>query len=112
MDLGLRGKKALLCGASRGLGKACAFALAHEGVDITIMARKRDVLEQACAEIAEATGVKVTPVAGDITTTEGRAAAIARLSRAGHSAQQRRRPGCPAISATGRATNGSRRSTP
>jgi 3-oxoacyl-[acyl-carrier protein] reductase len=76
MDLGLRGKKALLCGASRGLGKACAFALAHEGVDITIMARKRDVLEQACAEIAEATGVKVTPVAGDITTTEGRAAAI------------------------------------
>src|ERR1700681_4235616 len=77
MDLGIRGKKALLCGASRGLGKACAFALAREGVDITIMARKRDVLEQSCAEIAKATGAKVTPVVGDITTKEGRAAALA-----------------------------------
>ncbi len=111
MDLGLRGKKALLSGASRGLGKACAFALAHEGVDITIMARKRDVLEQACAEIAEATGVKVTPVAGDITTTEGRAAAIAACPAPDILLNNADGPR-PAISATGRATNGSRRSTP
>jgi NAD(P)-dependent dehydrogenase (short-subunit alcohol dehydrogenase family) len=62
MDLGIRGRKALLGGASRGLGKACAFALAQEGVDVTIVARKRDVLEKTGAEIAAATGVEVTTV--------------------------------------------------
>jgi len=77
MDLGIRGKKALLVGASRGLGKACALALAQEGVDVTIVARRRDALEQAGAEIAAATGVKVTTAVGDITTKEGRAAAVA-----------------------------------
>jgi 3-oxoacyl-[acyl-carrier protein] reductase len=77
VDLGIRGKKALLSGASRGLGKACAFALAREGVDLTIVARRRDVLEQAGTEIAAATGVKVTAIAGDITTGEGRSAALA-----------------------------------
>jgi 3-oxoacyl-[acyl-carrier protein] reductase len=77
VDLGIKGKSALICGASRGLGKACAFALAHEGVDVTIVARKRDVLERTGAEIARATGVKVVTVAGDMTTTVGRAAAIA-----------------------------------
>jgi 3-oxoacyl-[acyl-carrier protein] reductase len=77
VDLGIRGKKALLSGASRGLGKACAFALAREGVDVTIVARTRDVLERTAAEIREATGVKVTPVTGDITTKEGRSAALA-----------------------------------
>jgi 3-oxoacyl-[acyl-carrier protein] reductase len=76
MDLGIRGRKALLVGASTGLGKACAFALAQEGVDITVVARKRDVLERTAAEIASATRVKVTPVAGDITTKEGRTAAL------------------------------------
>ena len=77
MDLGIRGRTALLSGASRGLGKACAFALAREGVDVTIVARRRDVLEQTGAEIAAATGVEVTVVAGDITTKEGRSAALA-----------------------------------
>jgi 3-oxoacyl-[acyl-carrier protein] reductase len=77
VDLGIRGRKALLSGASRGLGKACAVALAREGVDLTIVARTRDVLEQASTEIAAATGVKVTAVAGDITTSEGRSAALA-----------------------------------
>ena len=77
MDLGLRGRQALLSGASRGLGHACAFALAREGVDVTLVARKRDVLEKAGAEIAAATGVKVTTVAADITTGTGRAAAFA-----------------------------------
>jgi 3-oxoacyl-[acyl-carrier protein] reductase len=77
MDLGIRGRKALLCGASRGLGKACALALAREGVEITLMARTRDVLEAAGAEIAKATGVKVGTVVGDITRPEGRAAAVA-----------------------------------
>lgn len=76
MDLGIRGKKALVSGASRGLGKACAFALANEGVDVTIVARRRDVLERSGTEIEAATGVKVNTVAGDITTNEGRAAAL------------------------------------
>ena len=77
MELGIRGRKALLSGASRGLGRACAFALAQEGVDVTIVARKRDALEKTSAEIAAATGVKVTTVAADITTGAGRAAALA-----------------------------------
>ncbi|MCC6777592.1 MAG: SDR family oxidoreductase [Hyphomicrobiales bacterium] len=77
MDLGIRGKKALLSGASRGLGRACAVALAREGVDVTIVARKREMLEATGAEIAAASGVKVTTVAGDITTAAGRSAALA-----------------------------------
>jgi 3-oxoacyl-[acyl-carrier protein] reductase len=76
VDLAIRGRKALLSGASRGLGKACAMALAHEGVDITIVARTRDVLEHAADEIRAKTGVEVTPVAGDIATVEGRTAAL------------------------------------
>src|SRR5215471_10810815 len=77
MDLGIRGRKALLVGASRGLGKACALALAQEGVDVTIVARKRAPLEATAAEIAAATGVTVTTAAGDITTPVGRTAALA-----------------------------------
>jgi len=81
VNLGISGKTALVCGASRGLGKACAFALAGEGVDVTVVARTRDVLERTAAEIAQATGVKVGSVAGDLTTPEGRAAAVAACPR-------------------------------
>jgi 3-oxoacyl-[acyl-carrier protein] reductase len=77
MDLGIRGRKALLTGASRGLGKACAMALAQEGVDITILARTRETLEATCSEIRNATGVAVTAVVGDITTARGRDDALA-----------------------------------
>jgi 3-oxoacyl-[acyl-carrier protein] reductase len=76
VDLGIAGRKALLNGASRGLGKACAVALAQEGADVTIVARTRDVLECTCDEIRAATGVDVIPVVGDITTEAGRKAAI------------------------------------
>jgi 3-oxoacyl-[acyl-carrier protein] reductase len=76
VDLGIRGRKALLSGASRGLGKACAVALAQEGVDVTIVARTADVVEHAADEIRKLTGVTVIPVAGDIATPEGRAAAL------------------------------------
>jgi 3-oxoacyl-[acyl-carrier protein] reductase len=76
MDLGIRGRKALLSGSSRGLGKACALALAQEGVDITLVARTRDVLERTADEL-RATGAKVTPVVGDISTAQGREAALA-----------------------------------
>jgi len=77
MDTGLKGKTALVCAASKGLGRACAMALAQEGVDVTITARTAATLEETAEAIRRATGVKVTAVAGDITTEAGRAAALA-----------------------------------
>jgi 3-oxoacyl-[acyl-carrier protein] reductase len=76
MELGIKGRKALLSGASRGLGHACALALAQEGVDVTIVARTRETVESAAADIHKATGVTATPVVGDIATPAGRAAAL------------------------------------
>lgn len=77
MDLGLAGRKAIVCAASKGLGKGCALALAQEGVDLVITARGDGPLQQAAEDIRRATGVSVTTVAGDIATSEGRAAALA-----------------------------------
>ena len=77
MDLGLKGKKAIVCAASKGLGRACAMSLAREGVDVVITARTLETLEATAAEIRAATGAKVTVVAGDITTEAGREAALA-----------------------------------
>jgi 3-oxoacyl-[acyl-carrier protein] reductase len=76
MDLGIRGKTALVCAASKGLGKGCAMALAQDGATLVITARGKDALEATAAEIRKASGVTVTAVAGDITTPEGRAAAL------------------------------------
>ena len=77
MDLGIRGKQALVCGASKGLGRGCAEALAAEGVNLVIVARTSDVLEAAAEAIRRQSGVSVTAVACDITTAEGRAKALA-----------------------------------
>ncbi|MGK9169902.1 SDR family oxidoreductase [Inquilinus limosus] len=77
MDLGLAGRKALVCAASKGLGKGCALALAREGVHLTITARGAEALEATAEEIRRETGAKVTTVAGDITTDAGREAALA-----------------------------------
>ena len=77
MDLGIRGKTALVCAASKGLGRGCAFSLAREGVNLVITARGREVLEKTAQEIRSATNVRVTTVVGDITTDEGRRAALA-----------------------------------
>jgi len=77
MDLGISARSALVCGASKGLGLACAQSLAREGVAVTMVARGADALEAAAAAIREATGVTVTTVAADITTPAGRAAALA-----------------------------------
>jgi 3-oxoacyl-[acyl-carrier protein] reductase len=77
MDLGIRGKNALVCGASKGLGRGCAEALAAEGVNVTLVARTADALEAAAEDIRRATGVTVNAVACDITTAEGRAKALA-----------------------------------
>ena len=77
MDMGIRGKTALVCAASKGLGRACVMALAQEGVNVVITARGKEALEATAADIRSATGVTVTTVAGDITTPEGRKAALA-----------------------------------
>src|SRR5215813_2656077 len=76
MDLGIKGKNAIVCAASKGLGKGCAMSLAREGVNLTINARTKDALEAAAKEIRDATGVRVTTVAGDITTDAVRAALL------------------------------------
>jgi len=77
MDLGITGKIALVCGASKGLGKGCAVSLAKNGVNLVLAARGRDLLETTAAEIRQQTGVKVTAVAADVTTDSGRAALLA-----------------------------------
>jgi 3-oxoacyl-[acyl-carrier protein] reductase len=78
MDLGIKGKTALVCAASKGLGKGCALALAREGVNVTITARTASDLEATAEEIRRvAPDVTVAVVAGDITTPEGRRSALA-----------------------------------
>jgi 3-oxoacyl-[acyl-carrier protein] reductase len=76
MDLGIRGKTALVCAASKGLGKGCAQALAREGVNLVITARGAEALQATSQEIQKAYGVQVIAVPGDITTPEGREAAL------------------------------------
>jgi 3-oxoacyl-[acyl-carrier protein] reductase len=81
MDLGIAGRTALVCAASKGLGRGCAEALAAEGVHIVILARTAATLEATADEIrrtiAAKSGATVKTVACDITTPEGRAAALA-----------------------------------
>ncbi len=78
MDLGIQGKWALVCAASKGLGKGCAQALVREGVNVVITARGTEALEATATELrALNPAVRVLAVAGDITTPEGRAAALA-----------------------------------
>jgi 3-oxoacyl-[acyl-carrier protein] reductase len=76
MDLGLKGRTGIVCAASQGLGKASAMVLAREGVNLFIAARRGDVLESAAGEIASATGNRPKTVIADVTTREGRDAAI------------------------------------
>ena len=77
MDLGIDGRRALVCAASKGLGRGCAEALAREGVHVTICARTRTEVERVAAEISRMSDRPVGYVACDITTAEGRAAALA-----------------------------------
>ena len=76
MDLGLAGKRALVCAASKGLGRGCAEALACEGVDVTICARTAEDVERATTEIGALAGRPVHGIACDIATAEGRAKAL------------------------------------
>jgi len=78
MDLGLQGKWALVCAASKGLGKGCAQALAAEGVNLVITARGADALEATATQLRQlAPGIEVRTVVGDIATEAGRHAAMA-----------------------------------
>jgi 3-oxoacyl-[acyl-carrier protein] reductase len=78
LELGIRGKRAIVCAASKGLGRGCAEALAAEGVDLVINARGAEALEATAAALRKH-GVKVTAVAADVTTDAGRAAVLAAL---------------------------------
>jgi 3-oxoacyl-[acyl-carrier protein] reductase len=77
MDLGIRGKRAIVCAGSKGLGRGCAAALAAAGVDLVLNARGAEALASTAAELRAAHGVAVTPVAADITTEAGRAEVLA-----------------------------------
>ena len=78
MDMGIKGRWALVCAGSKGLGKGCAAALAAEGVNIVVTARGEEALRATAAELSAAhPDVRVIAVVGDITTPEGRAAALA-----------------------------------
>jgi 3-oxoacyl-[acyl-carrier protein] reductase len=71
MNLGIAGRKAIVCASSRGLGKACARALAEAGCEVVINGRDAKKLEAAAAELSSVAGVKVIPVAADVATPEG-----------------------------------------
>lgn len=71
MDLGIKGRKAIICASSRGLGRACATALAEAGADVVINGRDQATLSATADDIRSATGVNVTAVAADVGTPEG-----------------------------------------
>jgi 3-oxoacyl-[acyl-carrier protein] reductase len=77
MDLDISGRRAIICASSRGLGRACAQALAAAGCEVVINGRDEDALKATAAAIAQATGAKVIPVRADVATPEGQAALLA-----------------------------------
>jgi len=74
MDLGIAGRKAIVCASSRGLGRACAKALAEAGCEVVINGLDRDRLAATAAELRQATGAKIIPVAADVASPEGQKA--------------------------------------
>ena len=79
MDLGLKGKRAIVCASSKGLGRACAMALAEAGCEVVINGRDAATLDAAAKAIAATTGARVIPVAADVGTVEGRKALLAAM---------------------------------
>jgi 3-oxoacyl-[acyl-carrier protein] reductase len=77
MDLGIAGRRALVCGGSKGLGRAAALALAREGVDVVLVARNADALRTAAEEIGTETGADITFIPADVTSIAGQKAIIA-----------------------------------
>ncbi len=80
MDLGIKGRKAIVCASSRGLGKACAMELARAGCDVVVNGRDEKTLAATADEISKATGAKVIPVAADVGTPEGQAKLFAAMA--------------------------------
>jgi 3-oxoacyl-[acyl-carrier protein] reductase len=76
MDLGIKGRRAIVCASSKGLGRGAAEALAEAGVTLTLNARTADVLERTADDIRSRYGVEVRTVAADVTTDDGRAALL------------------------------------
>src|SRR6476660_1484454 len=80
MDLGIAGRKAIVCASSRGLGRACALRLAEAGCEVVVNGRDKAKTEGTAAEIAKATGANVIPVIADVATPEGQAALFAAMA--------------------------------
>ena len=81
MDLGLKGRRAIVCASSKGLGRACAISLAQAGCEVVINGRNKDMLEASAKEIAAATGARVIPVVADVGTAEGRKALLSAVAQ-------------------------------
>src|SRR3954466_5779523 len=79
MDLGITGRKAIVCASSRGLGRACAFRLAEAGCEVVVNGRDKAKTESTASEIAKQTGAKVVPVVADVSTAQGQAALFAAM---------------------------------
>jgi 3-oxoacyl-[acyl-carrier protein] reductase len=77
MDLGIKGRRAIVCASSRGLGRACAQALAAAGCEVVINGRDEESLKATAAALGEATGTKVIPIKADVASAEGQAALLA-----------------------------------
>src|ERR1700732_4609791 len=77
MDLGIAGRKAIVCASSQGLGRACAKSLAEAGCEVVVNGRNREAVEAAAADIRKATGAKVTAVAADVASPDGQSALFA-----------------------------------
>jgi 3-oxoacyl-[acyl-carrier protein] reductase len=77
MDLGIAGRKAIVCASSKGLGRACAKSLAEAGCEVVVNGRNRETVEATAADIRQATGAKVIAVAADVATAEGQKALFA-----------------------------------
>ena len=71
MDLGIAGRKAIVCASSRGIGRGCAFRLAEAGCEVIVNGRNEETTRATAGEIAAATGAKVTPVIADVSTADG-----------------------------------------
>jgi 3-oxoacyl-[acyl-carrier protein] reductase len=71
MDLGISGRKAIVCASSRGLGRACALKLAEAGCEVTINGLDAKRLDATAADLRKATGVKIYAVAADVATADG-----------------------------------------
>src|SRR5690349_4674012 len=80
MDLGIKGRKAIVCASSRGLGKGCAMALAQAGCEVLVNGRDQKAVEATANEIAKATGSKIIPVAADVGTPDGQAKLFAAMA--------------------------------